>query len=351
MTCIDPNRPQGSYAFGLLIRSALFRGDAREGFLLKTSNDELRECSIGPRLYWGLSEASKFFFVEFESFLAVLHRVSGSPLDCKLVETPMFLVVLVILELLRKFLYFLCIMRLNTHVGPALLTAIVWALLKCQLRPYLIQSWLISRSTTRGYTAIVDLCLKDSKDQIVSKYPDGKRATKIRRGARGLIQITLVSGIALTALRGGSRRTCFQEAGHPPRIVKNGSRLPKLGDRVANEETEIKQQSMDAAVAKLNISSTKPKLQKNDTTNQKPKRSQLPLRAVYSLLGNRLLIIPWPRETSQKNGEDFGLGEADLSPINKIPLSSNMICMGITDISRDTELNIVSKIELRVLYT
>ncbi|KII74228.1 hypothetical protein RF11_05552 [Thelohanellus kitauei] len=71
-------------------------------------------------------------------------------------------------------------------------------------------------STTRGYTAAVDLCLKGSKDQCehpraskeskrVSKYPEGLRALQIRSGTCGLFCLTTASGLfTLVALRLGA---------------------------------------------------------------------------------------------------------------------------------------------------
>ncbi|KII60646.1 hypothetical protein RF11_03458 [Thelohanellus kitauei] len=97
-------------------------------------------------------------------------------------------------------------------------------------------SWFGSRATARGYTAPVDLCLMCSKDQFghssaseksrrVSKYPEGKRAIKIRSGACGLVCLARASELSHSHLCvGRSRRACFQGLAIPC-IVKSGSRL------------------------------------------------------------------------------------------------------------------------------
>ncbi|KII65321.1 hypothetical protein RF11_02741 [Thelohanellus kitauei] len=93
----------------------------------------------------------------------------------------------------------------------------------------------LPESTTRGYAAVVDLCLKGSKDQRghpsaseesrrASKYPEGKRAFQIRSGARGLVWLARADYSHAQLGVGRSRRACFTRTGHPW-IVKSGSRL------------------------------------------------------------------------------------------------------------------------------
>ncbi|KII61909.1 hypothetical protein RF11_07402 [Thelohanellus kitauei] len=71
-------------------------------------------------------------------------------------------------------------------------------------RPF--ESQAITPSTTLGYTAEIDLCLKASKDPYghpraseestrVSKHPEGKRALKIYSGVCDLVWVAIASGL------------------------------------------------------------------------------------------------------------------------------------------------------------
>ncbi|KII74564.1 hypothetical protein RF11_16174 [Thelohanellus kitauei] len=147
------------------------------------------------------------------------HRASGVPLGCKLKVSPVRLAIRAILKLLRN---------PNPDFGPSF---------PYQLgRLPISQSCFISRSTTRGYTPAVYLCLKDSKDQCghpiaseelmrVFKYPDGKRAFKIRNCSCGLVWFARASGLfTLTALRGAPEEPASRGL-TISLIAKSGSRL------------------------------------------------------------------------------------------------------------------------------
>ncbi|KII63980.1 hypothetical protein RF11_01466 [Thelohanellus kitauei] len=100
---------------------------------------------------------------------------------------------------------YLFINRVSAYeVFQSLISESIGKVVNCQQRLLLSQNCFSSRSTTRGYTAAVYLCLMGSRDQCghpsaaeeyrsVSKYPEGKLAFKIRSGACGFVFLARAS--------------------------------------------------------------------------------------------------------------------------------------------------------------
>ncbi|KII61908.1 hypothetical protein RF11_13589 [Thelohanellus kitauei] len=169
-------------AIGLLVRRALSRADGvygQRGNVFVTSRDAhelkliishrrfmgslfdisynlVQGCSV-PQMYWVSAEASIILSLKIFSSLIVARS------------------------------------RIVFDFIAALLT-----------RPF--ESQAITPSTTLGYTAEIDLCLKASKDPYghpraseestrVSKHPEGKRALKIYSGVCDLVWVAIASGL------------------------------------------------------------------------------------------------------------------------------------------------------------
>ncbi|KII69253.1 hypothetical protein RF11_04026 [Thelohanellus kitauei] len=124
--------------------------------------------------------------------LETLRRASGVPLGCKLIVTQMRLALRAILELLRK-------IQIRSFISASVETV-----LNCQQGLPLSQSWLSSRSTTRGNAAGFDLCLKGNKRPMSAPKRLGrmKEGVQTGHGACGLVCLASAIGqFTLEALR------------------------------------------------------------------------------------------------------------------------------------------------------